>query len=215
MAQDASLFRSTFHAWWLCVDCEKPRHEHFGGWLYAQLNCGLITGNQPCCQKIYFQTRRRTLMACVFHSFLVHERTAVCKLSKARLPDNTPDQIQVVTKPVSWFLWATLIGFPFSLHCVISCAWMTWMFSLADTTFVFKLPPRGVNWFTLWRVLSVASLNHALHTWKWICVRQHDNTNCFLLGWSHFWICAFGRWKRNYFPTMTERNHSEFISWSV
>jgi hypothetical protein len=56
-------------------------------------------------------------VSCVCHSFLVHEPTAVCKLSKGRLPDNTPDPIPLMTKPISWFLWAALKGFPCA--CII------------------------------------------------------------------------------------------------
>jgi len=86
----------------------------------------------------------------------VHELIAVCKFSKERLPDNTPDQIQFMIKPVSWFLWATLKGFTCSLQRVIGYAWMTWFFSLSDTTFFFKPPTR--NLFTFLTVLSVTSL---------------------------------------------------------
>ena len=55
----------------------------------------------------------------------------------------------------------------------------------------------------------MTSLKHSLHTWQWICVRQLENTRCILPCWSHFLVCGFGRWKGNYFPTMTEIYHSE------
>lgn len=93
--------------------------------------------------------RKFLLKLWICNSRLVHELIAVCKLSKERLPDNTPDQIQFMIKPISWFLWATLKGFPCSLHRVVGYAWMTWISSLADATpppFFFKPPTR--NWFT-------------------------------------------------------------------
>lgn len=89
--------------------------------------------------------RNCVLKLWICHSLLVHERIAVCKLSKEWLPDDAPDQIQFLIKPISWFLWAILKGFPCRLHRVIGYVWMTWIFHPADTTpFFFKPPTR--NW---------------------------------------------------------------------
>jgi len=154
--------------------------------------------------------RKFLLKLWVCNSLLVHELIATCKFSKERLPDNAPDQIQFMIKPISWFLWATLKGFPCSLHRVVGYAWMTWISSLADATFFFsnRLHVIGLHfWLSfLWRHWNI------LYTWQWICVRQLDNTKCSPTSCSHFLICTFGRLKGNYFPTMTEIYLSKFIS---